>query len=91
MGWRPWQKLTLSKFCDDAELLIGLKRVKHLDDVLVLQAPQDFNLLSQADDVPLALAMLQNEFHGHSLARPSPPTFVHLQLLMAVKSLSSAV
>ena len=38
--------LTLSKVCDDTELLIRLKRIKHLDDILMPEASQNLNLLS---------------------------------------------
>lgn len=70
--------LTLSKLCDDTELLIRLKGVKHLDDIFMPEASQNLNLLSQADYVLLALAMLEDEFHGHCLACSLPPALVNL-------------
>jgi hypothetical protein len=33
--------------CDNTEVSLGLKRIKHLNDVLMPQLPQDFNLLPQ--------------------------------------------
>ncbi len=69
---------TLSKLCDDTKLLIRLKGVKHLDDILMPEASQNLNLLSQADYVLLALAMLEDEFHGHCLACSLPPAFIDL-------------
>ena len=70
--------LTLSKLCDDTELLIRLKGIKHLDDIFMPEASQNLNLLSQADYVLLALAMLEDEFHGHCLACSLPPAFIDL-------------
>ena len=70
---------TLGKFCDDAEFLISLEGVQHLDDVLVPEAPQDLDFLSQADNVFLALAMLQDELHSHCLPCPFPSAFINLR------------
>jgi len=73
--------LTLSKLCDDTKLLIRLKGVKHLDDIVMPEASQNLNLLSQADYVLLALAMLEDEFHGHCLACSLPPALIDLIVL----------
>ena len=72
------RRRTLGKLCDDAKFLVGLEGVQHLDNILMAQPTEDLNLLPQAHYVFLALAMLQDELHGHSLARPCSSTFIHL-------------
>jgi hypothetical protein len=41
----------LAHTCDHTEVCLGLKGVKHLDDVLMPQLPQDLDLLPQVPDV----------------------------------------
>lgn len=66
--------------CDHTEVRLGLKGVEHLDDVFVLELPQDLDLLAQVPDVLFRLAVLDNELHGRDLAGASPPALVHLLL-----------
>jgi len=48
-----------------AEVSVGFKRIKHQNDVLVVQLPQDTDLLSEILYVLLTLAVLINELHGN--------------------------
>ena len=48
-----------------AEVSVGLECIEHQDDVLVIQLPQDTDLLSKVLYILLALAVLIDELHGY--------------------------
>jgi hypothetical protein len=52
----------------DAEISLGLEAVEHLNDVWMLQPPENLYLPSQALDVLVALAALGDELDGNYLA-----------------------
>ena len=70
----------MSELRDHTEICLGLKGVQHLDDVLMPQPAQDFDLLPQVPDVLLALPMLHDEFHGCNLTCELPASLVYLRV-----------
>ena len=72
------RKVTLGKLSDHAEVGWRFKIIQHADDVLMAQRAEDLNLLPQALDVLLRLAVLHDELHGNHLPCEPPPPLVHL-------------
>lgn len=48
--------VSLSKLSDHTELMLCLKRVEQENDILVIQLFQNFNFLSQVDELSLCLS-----------------------------------
>ena len=71
------EELALRELGDDAKLSLGLERIHHADDVVVLQPAENLDLLAQGLDVLLRLAVLRDELHGGDLARELATRLVH--------------
>lgn len=77
------EQLALRVLRDQAELGLGLERVQQQHDVLVAQALQDLDLLSQVRDLLLGLApghsglLLLQEFQRHDLPRVQSAPLEH--------------
>ena len=76
----------MTKFCDDTEVGFCLKSIKHLDNVLMLEVSQNFDLLPQILDVFLTLAVLHDKLHGSYLPSEFAASFVHLLMHPATMS-----
>ena len=74
----PSCMVTMCKLCDHTEICLCLKGIKHLDDILVLEVPENLYFLPEILDVFLTFAVLHNEFHGCDLSGELASTFVYL-------------
>ena len=70
------EKLALAQFGDENELGGGLKGVEQEDDILVLQLPENVDLVPHDLDVLFLLALLLDALDGHKLPRELPPGLV---------------
>jgi hypothetical protein len=67
------EQLALGVLGDNTELSICLKSIEHKNDILVVQFPENSNLLAEIADVFLTFAMLGDKLHRHCEARVLPP------------------
>ena len=70
------EELPLAQFGHQDELGGGLEGVEQKDDVLVLQLPEDVDLVPHDLDVLFLLALLLDALYGHELPRELPPGLV---------------
>jgi len=61
------EQLSLSQFCNEYKLCIGLERIKQQYDVFMLELFKDLNLVPHHLDILLLLSFLLDRFDGHKL------------------------